>query len=314
MSTQAAANGRVFRGGCEGAVGVVEVPLKAVEVTGHHCCPPDRHAQHRVRPDDRFGQRPQPREQQCVATLLPRGCERLFDESAGTVEVLAGERVPDGVLERVAGCVPVGRVAVQLVHDGGVTCHEACAEDVGEQVVVSEPGPVVVERHDEQVVAVEAVEERPAVRLAGDGGAQAPGETLQHGGAQQELAHLGGLLGKDLVGEVVHHEPVAARERLDERRHVTRTSPATQREPRQLQSCGPSFGAVVERLHVSHVQVEPHDLVEEVARLLRSEPQVRGPAPRSVDLGSAAGRGAVAGRTWWLPGRAAARVRCRAGR
>ena len=46
---------RGLHGGREGLVGVVQVPLDRVEVTGHHRRPPDRHAQHRVRPDDLLG-------------------------------------------------------------------------------------------------------------------------------------------------------------------------------------------------------------------------------------------------------------------
>ena len=133
----------------------------------------------------------------------------------GAVEVLGGERVPDGVLgQAVAAYQSLARGAARdLV---GVLGEQAGAQDVGEQVVVAEPGALGVERHDEQVVALEVLQHRAAVGLAGDRVAQGTGEPVEDGGAEQELAHLGGLPGQHLVGEVVDDEPVAAGERLDE--------------------------------------------------------------------------------------------------
>ena len=88
----------------------------------------------------------------------------------------------------------------------------------------------MVERDHEQVAAFQVLQHLRAVGAAGDGVAQGPGESVEDGGAEQEVADALGLPGQHLVGEVVDDEPVAAGERLDEAGDPT--APGTPRNER----------------------------------------------------------------------------------
>src|SRR5688500_10367484 len=111
--------------------------------------------------------------------------------------------MPDGIFEMVVRCVPVAGSLVQGWDLVRVVGKEARAENVGEQVVVAVPGAVRVERNEEEVAALEVLEHAGAVGTAGDGVAERTGEPVEHSGAEQEVADLARLSGKDLVGQVV---------------------------------------------------------------------------------------------------------------
>ena len=105
---------------------------------------------------------------------------------------------------------------MQVRHLVGTFGEQASVQDVGEQVVVAVPGALPVERDKKEVAALEVLQHPGAVGATGDSVTQRTGESVEDGGAEQEVADLCGLSGKNLVGEVVDDEPVAAGERLDE--------------------------------------------------------------------------------------------------
>ncbi len=61
-------------------------------------------------------------------------------------------------------------------------------QDVGEQVVVAVPAALVVQRHHEQVPALQRLEHLAAPGRLGDGVAQRAGEPVEDRGAEQEVA------------------------------------------------------------------------------------------------------------------------------
>ena len=84
-------------------------------------------------------------------------------EAGGAVDVAGSQGVLDGrggvavlLVPRAGAAVQLGRLAGELVEEPGL-------EHVGEEVVVAVPASLVVERHQEEVVAVERLEHRPAV-------------------------------------------------------------------------------------------------------------------------------------------------------
>ena len=122
----------------------------------------------------------------------------------------------DGRLEVPGAVVPGAGPAMQPGDVSGALVEQARVQDVGEQVVVAVPAAVVVEGHDEQVLSFQGRQGRPPVRTAGDGIAQRSGHPVEHRRLEQEPPQVVGLAVEDLVGEVVHDEPVVAREALDE--------------------------------------------------------------------------------------------------
>jgi hypothetical protein len=95
-------------------------------------------------------------------------------------------------------------------------------EGVGEQLVVAVPPALVIKRDDEEVLALEGLQHRLAVRTTGDRVAQPGGELVEHRGVEQVCAYLLGLPVEYLLDEVVEDEPLAPRERLDEAGDVFR--------------------------------------------------------------------------------------------
>ena len=124
--------------------------------------------------------------------------------------------VLDGVgVEPMLG-VPARRGEVQVRHDCGGGAPELEAQQVGEQLVVAEPGAVRIERDDEGAGILELEQDR---LRAGDS-QQPVGERAAHPiqdrHAQQELPDGFRLALEDLGEQVVRDPAFAARERREE--------------------------------------------------------------------------------------------------
>ena len=152
----------------------------------------------------------------------------------------------------------------------GPLVEEARLQHVGEEMVVAVPPPLVVERHQEQVVAVERLEHRPAVGPAGDGIRQGSGQPGEHGGPEEEVADVLGLPVHHLLDEVVDDMAVVPREPLDEPGRVV-AAPEGQRC--ELQGRHPALRPAFQRGHLACGEPESHP-VEVRRRLLLGEPQV----------------------------------------
>ena len=83
--------------------------------------------------------------------------------------------------------VPGAGPAVQLGSLHRELVEETGLQHVGEEMVVAVPPTLVVQRHQEEVVAVEQLEHRPAVGPAGDGVAQGSGHPGEDGGPEEEV-------------------------------------------------------------------------------------------------------------------------------
>ena len=180
------------------------------------------------------------------------------------------------------GGVPGTGSSVQVRHLVGVLGQQTRAQHVGEQVVVAVPGAFRIERHHEQVVALELLQRAGRAGAAGHRVAQGTGELVEERSTEQERVHLAGLPGQHLVGEVVDDEPVAAGEGLDEGGHRVTLADAAEGEAGELQPGDPALRALVEGGHVGSREVEPHHLVQEVAGLGPGQPQVDCPELREL--------------------------------
>ena len=178
---------------------------------------------------------------------------------------MAAARVAVLLVPRAGPAVQLGRLAGELVEEPGL-------QHVGEEVVVAVPPSLVVERHQEEVVAVERLQHRPAVGPARDGVGQRSGQPGQHGGPEEEVADLLGLPVHDLLDEVVDDVAVVPGEPVDEPGGVL---PPLQGQGRELQGGDPSLGPPLEGADLAGGELEPHPV--EVRRgLLLGEPQVGG--------------------------------------
>jgi hypothetical protein len=141
-------------------------------------------------------------------------------------------------------------------------------------MVIAVPAALIVEGDEEQVVAIEPLEDGSAVAASGDGVAQRSGQPVEDRGLQEEGPDIVGLAGEDLVDEIVHDEPVVAGERGDERRGV---GPALHREGRELERSDPALGPCLERRNVGPGELEAHRAVQVRGGLLGCKAQVGGP-------------------------------------
>ena len=170
--------------------------------------------------------------------------EVLLDEPGRPSGVAGGQRVPDGVVGEAVLLVPGRGGAVQLGHAVGELALQVGAQEIGEQVVVAPPPPLLVERDQEQAGPLDRLQQLLAVRAAHHGVAQRPAQPVEDRGLQQERAQLGRLAFEHLLGEVVEHEAVAPGELGDEPGDV---AAALQRQRREVQARRPALGALAER-------------------------------------------------------------------
>ena len=99
--------------------------------------------------------------------------------SAARVEVLAGDRVADGLGSFAVLLVPLARPPVQLGHLVGSLVQQVRTKHVCEEMVVAIPPATIVERDQEQVRPVQRLEHGLAAVLAGDGIAQRAAQPVE---------------------------------------------------------------------------------------------------------------------------------------
>src|SRR3990172_5736056 len=125
-----------------------------------------------------------------------------------------------GLRDKPMALVPLGGAMMQFRPTFGPGLLQALAQEIGEETMVAIPMPVVVEREQEQVRALEVFEHPLTLELAGEGVAQRAGEAIQNRGLAQEGLYVGRLLLENLLSQIVHDVTVAAGERADERQAV----------------------------------------------------------------------------------------------
>ncbi len=190
-----------------------------------------------------------------------------------------------GVLDRVGDeavlRVPVGRAQVQ---DGGgrrIRRGEARAEQIGEQVVVAVPAPLLVQRHEEDVGLLETFEGVLAVDAPGQGVAQRAGQPIEHRRRHEERPIGIVQAREDLVGDVVEHVTMTRRERSDALGDV---GPPDERQAGELEHGGPALRPRHEHGEVLGGKLDPHPRREERPGLIGREAKGLGPQFQQLTL------------------------------
>jgi hypothetical protein len=207
---------RLVAGGRQRRVGIGEQRFGLVHAA--HEEGPDRLGQQQSRAgaDQLGGQRRHPAVDGGALGALQQRVEVPLDQPRRPDGVAGGQRMPHGVIDQPVALAPGGRGPVQPGHPLGVLLGQAGARQVGEQLVKAPPAPYLVQWLKEQVGPLRLLQQLLAVGPAGDRVAQRPAQPLQHRGLQQEPAEWLGLAVQHLLGQVVQHIAVAAREPLHE--------------------------------------------------------------------------------------------------
>ena len=217
----------------------------------------------------------------CEAAVESDAEAVLPDEIPGEPPVRGGLRMLDRVDHVAVLGVPLGRGAMQLGDGIGLAAPQLEEQEIREQRVVAEPGPLRVDRDDERVRVLQ-LEERPLrPARAGQAVGERAADPLQDRRAEQELLDPFALALEDLGEQVVRDRPLAAGERGDEPLGVRVTGERHRREP---QAGSPPLGPRQEHGGSLGGQLDPRG-VEQLPRLLGRQPEVDG-----TDLGQLAGK------------------------
>ena len=144
-------------------------------------------------------------------------------------------------------------------------------QQVGEQIVVAVPRPLLITRYQEQVGLLELSQHDPAVLPAGHRITQRSGQSAQNGGLQQEGLDVSRLPVEHLLAEIVQDKPVTAAEGSHEAGDVIA---ATHGQRRHLQAGDPALGAGVQHGNVGFGEPQAHQLIKQHGRFFRRETQV----------------------------------------
>jgi hypothetical protein len=144
-------------------------------------------------------------------------------------------------------------------HSVGILVKEARPQRVGEQVVVAIPPALVVKGDQEEVAAIQPLQDCPTITASGDGIAKGSRQPVEDGCLEQEGPNVLGLAREHLVGEVVDDVTIVAREGRDEGGGVG--SPL-HRQGRELERRDPALRPCLERGDVGAGELEPHRAVQ----------------------------------------------------
>ncbi len=123
-------------------------------------------------------------------------------------------------------------------------------QQVGEQVVVAEPGPARVQRHHERVRGLQVLQHPLPATVTGQQAGQLAVDPLQDGGTQQQPPHWFSLPVQYLGQQVFGHRPLGPGELG---RQPPRVGVPGQRQRGQPQPGRPAFGPLHQRRHLGQV-------------------------------------------------------------
>src|SRR6266508_3262803 len=115
-------------------------------------------------------------------------------------------------------------------------------QDLGKQLVVAVPAPLIIQCDEEEIGALDRLQQLLAVRLARHRLAQRTAQAFKDRRTEQERADGLGLSKEHLINQVVHDQSMTAAEGLDEGRAVCLIVPSSKRQASELQPGDPAFG------------------------------------------------------------------------
>ena len=146
-------------------------------------------------------------------------------------------------------------------------------ESLPEEMMVTVPLPLLIQRNHEQVGASELLQEPGGTLPARHRVAKRTRHRPKHRGLEQKLPRLPGKAGQNFLSQEADDVAVGAPERLDEGVFVLLV---LQREGGEVEPRGPSFGTLEQHREVVGADAKLHPLVEQALGFLRGEGELFG--------------------------------------
>ena len=148
-----------------------------------------------------------------------------FNQALGALDVISGSRMVKRFDLQVMILIPLAGTDVEIGYSHpfvprgrGGTLLMSLPQQIGEEMVIAVPPPLIVQRDDEKVSTVEILEGflPGSSGVEHNGITQGAAQAVEDRRAQQECLNAFGLLLQDFFDQVIHDEVVAAGERADE--------------------------------------------------------------------------------------------------
>ena len=145
---------------------------------------------------------------------------------------------------------------------------QSVQEKFTQQMVVPIPVSVLVQRNEQELIALQSLQHRGGIEYAGDRTAQGGVHPVENGRFQQEVDNRLRLGGKHIL-EILGDRPRRARDGADESERIGRVE---ERDPRKLQSGRPTLRGGMQLGDARCTQLARKSLAQKVVCLLRREP------------------------------------------
>jgi len=152
-------------------------------------------------------------------------------QTGGPVPVLRRLGMADRLHTEPVVREPAGRQLVQRGHLSRLGPAQLQLQQVGEQVMVTEPRPRHIQRHHKRVRLFQILQHPLPARASRQQIGQLPVDAFQHAGPQQKPPHLLRLPVKHLGQQVLGHRPLAAGELLGEPLRIRMPGQRQRRQP-----------------------------------------------------------------------------------
>src|SRR5215207_714566 len=195
------------------------------------------------------------------------------DQQPDTLVVGGRDRLPNRPLEESCALQPHASPSSQGRHQIGLAALELVEQQLGEEMVVAIPLPLLVQGNHEQVGAGELAQEHSRILPARHRVAERTRYRPQDRGLEQKLPHFLGEASQNLLSQKTDDVAVGAPEGLDEGVLVIL---ALQGEGGEVDPRGPPFGKLEQYAEVIRADVQPHLLVQQALGFLLCEGELLG--------------------------------------
>ncbi len=185
-----------------------------------------------------------------------------FDQRGREGAVARGQRVLHGVARMALLRQPFRRLAVQGRDALRVALGKQRTQEIGEEVVVTEPNAFGIERDQEEVRRFDFFQHRGGIGMSGEVGAQRCGDAVENCGFQQEEDRLLRQPTQHVMGEEFGDAAVGAGEAADDGGAVG-LGPVVERDRGKLQAGDPALGAVLQADDIGALEAKHARAVQE---------------------------------------------------